>query len=78
MNASYNELYDLEPLSGMQWLNVVNVDYNTDVDDVEPLADCPNLIKVDLFGTQVTDVSSLTQQSIIVNYNPTDIDVDLD
>lgn len=78
LNAAYNQIDDLEPLSGLQRLNVLNLDYNADLDSVEDLAACPNLIKVDLFGTRVTDVSSLTQQSIIVNYNPTDVDVDLD
>ena len=78
LNAAYNGIDDLAPLSGLQWLNVVNLDYNEELDSVEALADCPNLIKVDLFGTRVTDVSSLTQQSIIVNYNPTDINVNVD
>jgi len=73
IDASYNQITDLSPLSMLQSLNKVNVDYNSGIRSAEPLANCPNLIEVNLFGTQVIDVSMLEQQSIIVNYNPTEV-----
>jgi hypothetical protein len=46
------------------------MEYNEEISSVKALAKCPNLIQVNVFGTKVRDVSSLTDQSIIVNYNP--------
>ncbi len=77
LDASYNDLQDLGPLEGLESLNYVNVDYNGKIHSVEPLASCPNLIEVNLFGTAVTNVESLTQQSIIVHYNPTSVEVEV-
>ncbi len=77
LNASYNNIKDLGPLAELQSLNVVNVDYNPSISSVEPLASCPNLIEVNLFGTKVRNVDSLTQQSIIVHYNPTGVSVEV-
>lgn len=77
IDASYNQLSDLTPLGGLQYLNTVNVDYNAEISSAEPLATCSNLIQVNLFGTRVVNVESLTQQSIIVHYNPTDITVEI-
>lgn len=77
LDASYNFVYELEPLEQLQSLNKVNLDYNPELDSVAALANCPNLIEVNIFGTKVTDVSMLTEQSIIVHYNPTEVDVDV-
>lgn len=71
IDGSHNLLTTLEPLSGLSHLNNVFMDYNEELDSVEPLANCPILIKVNVYGTKVTEVSSLTEQSIIVNYDPT-------
>ena len=71
IDGSYNQLSSLEPLKGLKSLNDVYMDYNSEITDVECLATCPVLIKVNVFGTQVREVSALTDQSIIVNYNPT-------
>ena len=46
------------------------MDYNENIKSVEPLANCHRLIRVDVYGTKVTEVTMLTDQSIIVNYNP--------
>ena len=78
LDGSYNQISDLTPLRQLMCLNKVNMDYNADITDASPLAWCPNLIEVDLFGTRVIDVDMLTQQSIIVNYNPTEVFVDID
>ena len=71
IDGSYNKLSSLEPLKGLQSLNDVYMDYNEKISDVECLATCPVLIKVNVYGTSVKEVSALTDQSIIVNYDPT-------
>ncbi len=71
IDGSYNQIETLAPLAGLGSLNNVLMDYNTAIASVEELADCPNLIQVNVFGTAVTDASALTDQSIIVNFDPT-------
>ena len=71
IDGSNNLLASLEPLKGLQQLNNVFMDYNKDIKSVECLASCPILIQVNVFGTKVTDVSSLTSQSVVVNFDPT-------
>ena len=77
LDASYNQISDLEPLRQMVSLNILNMDYNPELSSIEPLTYCPVLIEVNLFGTKVIDVDILTQQSIIVNYNPTEVEVEI-
>ena len=70
ITGSNNKLTSLDALSGLKNLNVVNMDYNSGVSSVKALAKCPVLIEVNVYGTKVKNVSALTEQSIIVNYNP--------
>ena len=70
INGSHNLLEKLDALAGLSHLNNVYMDYNENIESVEPLATCPVLIRVDVYGTKVTEVTMLTEQSIIVNYNP--------
>ena len=77
LDASYNQISDVTPLRQMICLNIVNLDYNPELSDIEPMAYCPVLIEVNLFGTKVIDVDILTKQSIIVNYNPTEVEVEI-
>ena len=70
IDGSYNTIKDLSNLSGLRSLNTVSMDYNSNISSVDALANCPNLVQVNVFGTKVTDVSKLTAQSIVVNYNP--------
>lgn len=70
IDGSSNLLENLDALEGLQHLNNVFMDYNENIESVEPLAGCPRLIRVDVYGTKVTEVEMLTDQSIIVNYNP--------
>ena len=77
LDASYNQISDLTPLRQMQCLNILNMDYNPEITDITPLAYCPVLVEVNLFGTKVIDVDILTEQSIIVNYNPTEVEVEI-
>jgi hypothetical protein len=46
------------------------MDYNEAISSVEDLTKCPVLVQVNVYGTKVKDVDALTEQSIIVNYNP--------
>lgn len=69
--GSHNLLKTLEPLSGLKHLNNVYMDYNPEIKSVTELSNCPVLIQVNVFGTKVTDVTALTQQSIVVNFDPT-------
>lgn len=71
IDGSYNSLDTLEPLGGLKNLNNVFMDYNKGVTSVKALANCPVLIQVNVYGTGVTQVSVLTEQSIVVNYDPT-------
>lgn len=71
IDASHNLLLSVEALSGLPWLNTVNVDYNTEITDLLPLDKCPVLVRVNAYGTKVTEVSFLTAKSIIVNFDPT-------
>jgi hypothetical protein len=58
----------------MPALNNVYMDYNEEIASVEALAVCPVLIQVNVYGTKVTEVKSLTDQSVIVNYTPVQIE----
>lgn len=71
IDGSYNSLDTLVPLKGLKNLNNVFMDYNKGITSVKALASCPVLIQVNVFGTGVRDVSSLTSQSVVVNYDPT-------
>ena len=70
IHGTSNFLDNLDALSGLKQLNHVYMDYNENIESVEPLASCPRLIRVDVYGTKVTEVKMLTDQSIVVNYNP--------
>ena len=71
IDGSHNLLSDLSNLSGLDNLNSVYMDYNEEIDSIEELADCHVLILVSVYGTKVTEVEMLTDQSVIVHYNPT-------
>lgn len=71
IDGSYNLLSSLEPLKGLQHLNNVFMDYNSNISSISSLTSCPVLIQVNVFGTKVKQVSALTSQGILVNYDPT-------
>lgn len=76
INGSHNLITTIDSLSGMEYLNNVNMDYNAEITSVDALADCPVLIRVDVYGTKVTGAEALTKQSIIVIYNEVDGELD--
>ena len=77
IDGSHNLLETLDPLAGLQHLNNVFMDYNPKISSIKCLAACPVLIQVNVYGTRVNsieDVTDLTKQSVIVNFNPTEIE----
>ena len=70
INGSYNQIENLKTLSSLTDLNIVLMDYNEKLDSLEPLDSCPRLVKVNAYGTKVSDVRFLTDKSVVVNYNP--------
>lgn len=70
INGSYNQITSLSGLKDLKNINNILMDYNADLESVADLAGCPLLIQVNVYGTKVKDVKDLTDQSIIVNYNP--------
>lgn len=69
IDGSNNLLVTIATLGGYQNLNYVYMDYNQ-ITSVDALATCHDLIRVSVYGNPVTDVSALTDHSIIVDYNP--------
>ena len=69
IQGSHNKIASVAPLGGLNKLNYVVLEYNS-LTNVDALANCHNLIQVNIFGNKVKDVSKLTDQSIIVNYSP--------
>ena len=70
-SIDYNHVTDLSGLSGLEQLNYVNADYNA-VTDLKPLADCPNLVQLNIWDNPIwaEDVTLLQDYGVIVNYNP--------
>lgn len=69
IDGSNNALTDISELAYFGNLNYVVLDYNN-LTSVDVLASCFNLVRVSIYGCPVRDVSKLTDNSIIVNYNP--------
>lgn len=73
IDGSYNQLKTLEPLDKISALNYVYMDYNAAVSKIDFLADNPNMVQINVFGTKVTQsqANRCLDHSIIVNYDPT-------
>jgi len=71
IDGTNNLLDSLDRLGGLENLNNVLMDYNADITSVDALASCHLLMQVNVYGTQVSDVSKLTDQGVLVSYNPT-------
>ena len=70
VNGANNAITNINNLAVLKNLNAVNMDYNPNLKSISALADCRNLIEVNVYGTKVTDVKDLTSKGIVVNYNP--------
>ena len=73
IDGSYNQLSGLEPLDKLNALNYVYMDYNPELSKIAFLANNPNMVQINVFGTKVTQAQAnkCLDQSIIVNYDPT-------
>ena len=73
IDGSYNQLVGLEPLDKISSLNYVYMDYNPEIAKIAFLADNPNMVKINVFGTKVTQAQAnkCIDHSIIVNFDPT-------
>lgn len=71
IDGSYNKLTSLKPLSGLQNLNNVFLDYNEKLTSIKALVDCNRLVQVKVYGTKVKDVTALLEMDIIVEFDPT-------
>lgn len=69
-NGCHNFFEDVSGLKDLISLNYVYLDYNN-ISDINILAGCYNLIQVNVFRTNVTDVSALQEMDVIISYNPT-------
>lgn len=69
-DGSHNFIEDVSGLAGMVHLNFVFLDYNN-LSDINVLASCPNLVQINVFRTNVDDISKLDGKDIIISYNPT-------
>lgn len=70
IDGANNKLTSIEPLAVMKELAYVYLDYNA-LTSIDPIADCVNLVQVNVYGNEIKNVSKLTDQDVIVNYDPT-------
>ena len=70
IDGANNKLTSIEPLAVMKELAYVYLDYNA-LTSIDSIADCVNLVQVNVYGNEIKNVSKLTDQDVIVNYDPT-------
>ena len=73
IDGSYNLLTSLEPLDKLNALNYVYMDYNPEISKIAFLADNPNMVQINVYGSKVStaQANQCLDRSIIVNYDPT-------
>lgn len=69
-NGCHNFFENVTGLANLTNLNYVYLDYNN-ISDISCLAGCINLIQVNVFRTNVSDVSALEDMDVIISYDPT-------
>ena len=70
IDGSNNLLANMDGLAKMEKLSYVYLDYNA-LTSIDALKDCYKLVQVNVYGNDIKDVSALTEQDVIVNYDPT-------
>ena len=70
-SATYNEIEAIDGLAYLKYLNTIRLDYNN-IADLTPVSVNINLIQIDVWDNPVTQesIDTLTEYSVIVNYNP--------
>jgi len=73
IDGSYNQLASLEQLDKLDAVNYVYMDYNPEVSQISFLANNPNMVQINVYGTKVSQsqANKCIDHSIIVNYDPT-------
>lgn len=71
LDGSHNQLTSLSALDGLVNLNNVFMDYNEELESIEPLVNCPRLVQVKVYGTKVAEVSALLDMDVVVEFDPT-------
>ena len=69
IEGSYNKITSVNNLSGLENLNNVILEHNQ-LTKIDALKDCHLLVKVNVFGNKVKNVSVLTDMGVIVIRNP--------
>ncbi len=70
INGAHNDLTSLEALRNLKKLEYVYMDYNKDIQYVNLLSVLSNLKQVNVYGTKVSNVKTLTDKGVIVNFTP--------
>ncbi len=70
IDGSHNQVKSLKPLADKMKLNYVFMDYNK-LTSVDELAKCYLLVQVNVYGNEIKSVTALTDQKIVVNFDPT-------
>lgn len=70
VDGSNNDISNIDNLAVLKQLNAVNMDYNKNLSSITALAGCRKLVFINVYGTKVTNVKALTENGIVVNYNP--------
>ena len=47
------------------------MDYNEELESIDPLVGCPRIVQVKVYGTKVAEVSALLEMDVIVEFDPT-------
>ena len=71
IDGSHNKITSLAALEGLENLNNVFMDYNEELESIEPLVNCPLLVQVKVYGTKVAEVGELLEKEILVEFDPT-------
>lgn len=71
IDGSHNQLTSLNALDGLANLNNVFMDYNEDLESIDPLVNCPRLVQVKVYGTKVAEVTALLEMNVVVEFDPT-------
>ena len=73
IDGSYNLIASLEPLDKLDSLNYVYMDYNPEISKIAFLANNPNMVQINVYGTNVSrsEANKCIDRSIIVNFDPT-------
>lgn len=69
IDGSYNNLITIDSLWNMNSLTYIYMDYNA-LTSVGYLAKCTNLVMINVYGNDISQVDALLERDIIVNWDP--------